>query len=139
MAGQLVLSGSIVAGPPGGSDTLFPGSQVNIALSLAATPKSFDVASGAIQRNIPAGATYVDLDVAGPNTATTKGEFLYLRSDAPADVRLTTDDGAGGTVVSSFPIKGTLVIELDPAKFLKLLEARAADGARLEFFVCGQE
>lgn len=99
--------------------------------------KGFSVATGVLTRKLNSVGSFVALQGVGATDTVTKGTFLYFKSDALIELRLTTDDGVGGSVVAIIPPSGFVMLELDATKFLKLLEARGV--ASLEYFVCGNE
>lgn len=129
--GQVSISGSLVAGPPSVSGG-FPTAQTIVQLSLSdGLQKSYDFATGVLQQQITSPGVFKVLSTA----AVERGTFLYLRSDAPIDLRYTHDDGSGGDVVVLLPSQGLVVLEFQNEKPLKLLEARGS--ALLEYFVSG--
>lgn len=133
--GVLKVSGSLDAGPPSVTSESFPGASLSVPLRLPAGSKSFSVATGVLQRKLNSALAYVALDGVGSASAVTHGSFLYLRSDQAFSLRLTTDDGSGGSVLTVFPVATLLLLEFDSSLFLKLLEAKGV--ANLEWFVCG--
>lgn len=133
--GVLKVSGSLDAGPPTVTSESFPGASLSVPLRLPAGSKSFSVATGVLQRKLNSALAYVALDGVGPIAAVTKGSFLYLRSDQAFSLRVTTDDGLGGSDVAVHPVATLVLVEYDSTKFLKLLEAKGV--ANLEWFVCG--
>lgn len=135
--GVLRLAGSLNAGPPSATSEAFPASSFAAPLLFLESTKGFSVASGVLKRNIASALSFVPLQGAGPTDAVTKATFLYLKSSAVIELRLTTDDGAGGDVVAIIPPGGLFLLELDATKFLKLLEARGT--ASVEYFVSGNE
>jgi hypothetical protein len=132
--GQLLLSGSLLAGPSqGSSESTFPSAQVNIPLALKETPLTYDAATGCIARAVASPASFVTLTT----DAVPEGRVLYLRTDADVSLRITSDDGSGGDVVEAVvPVSGLYVREFPETKFLKLLEVRGT--AAIEYFVSGQ-
>ncbi len=135
--GQLRLEGSFDAGPPSATSDSFPGASFSVPLRFRENTKAFTFASGVLQRRLNSVGSFVPIQGVGPDDSVTKGTFLYLRSDASFSLRLTTDDGSGGSVVTTFPVGGFCMLELDPLLFLKLLEAKGS--ANLEYFVSGVE
>lgn len=133
--GVLKVSGSLDAGPPTVTSEAFPGASISVPLRLPSGSKSFSVGTGVLPRRLNSSLAYVALDGVGPAATVTQGSFLYLRSDQPFLLRLTTDDGSGGSVVTVLPVATLCLIEFDSTKFLKLLEGQGV--ANLEYFVCG--
>ena len=135
--GQLRLSGSLDAGPPTSTSESFPASSFSVPLRFRENTKGFSPATGVLTRRLASPGAFVPLQGVGATDTVTKGTFLYLKSDGLIELRLTTDDGVGGSVVAVLPPSGFFMIELDSTKFLKLLEARGT--AVLEYFICGNE
>lgn len=134
--GQLKVEGALVAGPPQATD-VFPAGVLTHPLSTAQNPKGFQVATGVLTRNLNSAAAFLAFAELGANAAVTRGTFLYMRSDAVIDVRITTDDGAGGDVVSVIPLQGLLILEFPGSKYLKLLEVQGS--GKLEYFISGDQ
>ena len=135
--GVLRLSGSLDGGPASSTTESFPASSFSAPLRFRENTKGFSVATGVLTRKLNSVGAFVPLQGVGATDTVTKGTFLYLKSDAAIEVRLTTDDGSGGSVLAVLPPSGFVMIELDPVKFLKLLEAKGLGS--LEYFVCGNE
>lgn len=133
------MQGTISIGPNVVStDGSFPVSAVDIPLAFLPSPKTAPVNTGKVVRNLVGGGTgasYVTLRGVGSSDSVTKGTLLYLRTVTQGLVRMTTDDGSGGDVVAVLPIRGLLVLEFDPTRFLKLLEADF--GGTIEYAVSG--
>jgi hypothetical protein len=107
--------------------------QATASLSTKNESKGYGQATGVLSRTISSPSAFIDLGE--PGNAVTKATFLYLKSDAPLDVRLTTDDGSGGDVVAVVPVEGLCLLEFSSSKHLKLLEVQGS--GRLEYFVSG--
>lgn len=134
--GQIDLSGSLTAGPPSAGSG-FPSASEVIGLQLLSSPKSSGVATGALVRTIAvADPTWLALSGVGATDTVTKCDTLVVRCTSSLLFRLTTDDGAGGDVVSIVPIQGLLLLEFPADKFLKLLEVQGT--GQLQYFVSGQ-
>lgn len=136
--GKIVLSGTLMAGPPDGS-TQFPASQYTVPLAFkGGTELTFGVATGILSRtlNSPSPA-FAALQGVGSTDTVTRGQLLYFKSDSPVTLRITTDDGAGAPVVELVPVDGLLIRQFQDTKFLRLLEAQGS--GRLEYFVSGQQ
>lgn len=132
--GKLRLSGSLDAAPAAASE-LFPLSSFTVPLAFLEIAKGYSVATGTLARTLNSPSAFVPLQGVGTTDAVTRGTFLYLKSNATIDLRITTDDGAGGSVVAVVPVAGFFALELGATKYLKLLEAQGA--ATLEYFVSG--
>lgn len=135
--GVLRIEGSLTAGPPSVTSEAFPGASVAVPLRLRENTLAFNVATGMLSRSLASALAFVPLQGVGPGDAVTKAVFLYLKGNALFDVRLTTDDGLGGSVVSVVPVNGFALLQFDGTKFLKLLEAKGT--ALIEYFLCGAE
>jgi len=132
---QLSLTGALVAGPSGGGD-VFPASSFMVPLALAAgSAASFQVATGVLTQLVASPGAFVPLVGVGPTAAATQGTFLYLRTDAEVTLRLTVDDGSGGTDTLELPVSGLALMEFPAARPLELLEIRGT--ATVEYLVAG--
>lgn len=138
--GQIVLSGTLIAGPPNGiSENGFPGAQINFPLMLSggSTGKSFGQATGILTKNVAVQApAFGPLRGVGPDDVLAKGTFLYFKCAGPLVLRVSTDDGLGGTALEHVPIEGLYVREFPSSKWLKLLEVQGS--ARCEYFISGE-
>jgi hypothetical protein len=136
--GQVTLSGTLTAGPPAACSG-FPSTTLSAALGFGGggcgCSKSFNAASGLISRTVNSPAAFVPLSAIGPNGDVTQGDFLYFRTESPVDLRITIDDGAGGTTVITQRVGGIYLQEFDPRQPLELLEIRGS--SRIEYFVSG--
>ena len=132
---QLALTGALSAGPTGGGD-VFPASSFTVPLALSAgAAASFQVASGVLTQLVDSAAVYVPLVGVGPTAAVSQGTFLYLRTNAEVTLRLTVDDGSGGTDTLEMPANGLVLVEFPAARPLELLEIRGT--ATVEYLVAG--
>lgn len=132
MAAAVVLSASIVAGPQGGGCG-YPSTISNIAFGT--TPPELPagvIVSHAKQVNSP--AAFVTLDGIGSGATVTQGNFLYVKTNAAMQLRLTFAD-AGPDIVSILQVAGPLVFQIPASGYLKLLEAKGV-GA-IEYLVSG--
>lgn len=129
--GTVALSGSITAGPAGSG--AFPTSVLTAQLALSTLNKSFNQGTGILRRAISSPAAFVALE--GTPGTVPQANLLYLRSDAPVQVRMTFDDAPNPDIVSVVPVKGPLVMELEDARFLKLLEVQGT--ANIEYMLTG--
>ncbi len=136
--GVLSLEGNLLAGPPTVSSESFPGGRIDIPLRLLEGRMTFDVATGILPRRLASALSFAPLQGVGPTDTVRKGAFLYFKSDQAIDLRITTDDGLGGDVLTVLPAVRLIVgMQFDPTKFLKLLEGKGL--AQLEYFICGAE
>lgn len=134
--GVIRVDGQIVAGPPNGVAPSQDRSVLSTALALkgGAGSKPFQVATGFLQLTI-SNSSYQTLPGIGTAPAVTHADTLYFFSGSPILVRLTTDDGAGGDVLSVIPVDGLVILEFNAQRFLKLLEVLGA--APIEYFASG--
>lgn len=134
--GMVTVSGALLAGPPSAGEG-FPAMLANAPLSLINSPKQMGVATGVLSRlvNQPSPA-FGPLQGVGPTDTVTAGDLLYLKCDGLLILRVTTDDGSGGSVVELNPVHGLYVREFSTVRALKLLEVQGV--ARCEYFISGQ-
>lgn len=126
------LNGTLVAGPPGCGTGCFP--------SAAFTDSFGECCGRPFQASASSPSRYVNspnafADVPGIGSDVTRVDFLYLRSDGPIDLQLTTDDGVGGDVVTVESIQGYYIRDFAQAKPLKALGLRG--NARVVYFASG--
>lgn len=136
--GRAVLSGNLTVGPGAVTEGVFPSmrADVQIAFIDGSQGKSAERATGILSRQINSPAAFVELQGVGPTDTVTQGNTLYLKSNAPVDLRLTRDDGAGGQDVTETPgVHGLFVVEFSTTKPLELLEIRGS--ATIEYLICG--
>lgn len=126
--GSISLAGVVVAGPDGAA-TGFPGSEITAPLMLTTT--DYLVSNHAGPMKIDSDETYVPIAGVGSDGSVTHGLFLYLRTDASIDVRITTTLG-----VSAIPVSGLVVLEFSSAAPMTALEVRGV--GRVEYLVAGQ-
>jgi hypothetical protein len=133
--GQLKFEGNLIAGPPSINGDGY-GMQVIAPVTLKSAPSSFDAASGVLRRSLSVAApAWGPLQGVGPTDTVTQGTFLYVRTTSLVLLRLTTNDGAGGTVVELNPVDGLYVREFGSQRPLELLEVQGT--ATIEYFVSG--
>jgi hypothetical protein len=132
--GQVRVDGQITAGPQtiGIDRTTL---STALALKGGSTAKSYAVATGILELSLNTPSAYQTLPGVGAAPGVTHADTLYFFSDAPVLLRLTTDDGAGGSVLSVLPVDGLVVLEFQAAKFLKLVEAEGT--SPIEYFASG--
>lgn len=131
--GTVSISGSLTGGP--GSSGGFPASTFNTPISLATGSKLFQHATGVLTRIISSPAAFVALSAVGAANDVPKADTLYLRADADVDLRITQDDGAGGSTVLTLPVRGLFVMETPTNKMITLLEVQGS--GKLEYFASG--
>ena len=139
--GQLNVQGTLIAGPPAATDGSFPSMTANTTIATKENPKGYGRATGVLRRQENF-AVFTTLLEVGPGAVVTKGHFLWFKSNGPIELRLTTDDGAGGDVLSVIPLDGAFMQEFDIAtlagKFLKLLELNTlGQEVLVEYFIAG--
>ncbi len=126
---NVVLSGSITAGPVGSSG--FPAGVASFAIGTTPDPKGFTVsASGVKLLNSP--SSFQALPGLGTGQDVTNADFLYLKANSSVVVRITQ---AGGSV-QLITIQGTLILEFPATAYLNLVEVEGS--ATLEYFISGQ-
>lgn len=107
-----------------------------ISLGFASCPKSaakvIHVPTGA-PRSVNSPGSFTTLE--GVPTTVTRGEFLWLQSNAAVVLELTNDDGSGGSTVQTADVHGLVLMEFPPAKFLKLLRVKGV--ASIAYLVTG--
>ncbi len=129
------LSGNLRAGPSQGGET-FPSSSADVPLQLLSKQKAFNAATSVLVRQLNAASpAFVALDGLGPTETVTKGTLLYVRTQSPIVLRLTTSNPPGADVVAVVPVLGTVIMEFPDVRCLVLLEAQGT--AMIEHFVCG--
>lgn len=133
--GQINLQGSLNGGPAAASSDAFPGSTLNIPISLRSSPKGFNAATGVLQRQVAA-SSYLTLHEVGSDGSVTKANTFYIKSNGPILLRCTFDDGSGGNIIAVEPINGIIIKEVDDTKFLKRVEVQG--NSLIEYFACGQ-
>lgn len=98
-------------------------------------PVQASAVADSLKRSINSPGSFVPLSAVGPTGDVTHGELLYLTSNAPISLRLTTDDGLGGDVVAIREISSLVLQDFPPAKFLKGLEVKGI--ATIAYLVTG--
>jgi hypothetical protein len=105
-------------------------------MALRDGSKSFNAATGILCYTLASPSpAYQTLEGVGPGRTVPKGNFLYFKTTSQVQLRLTTDDGLGGSVLSLLPVYGLVVLEIDDSKYLKLLEAQGS--GPIEYLVSG--
>lgn len=138
MAGTNVtnLQGALLSGPPRSGSGTFPVGLVNITFGLKPANKVSAVSAKGV-RNLASPAAYVTLHGVGTGEDVTQANFLFIQTDNPIDVRITCDDGAGGSVVAVVSVDGILIVEKPSTKFIKLVEAQGT--GVVEYFASGNQ
>lgn len=136
MGGQVTLSGQLQIGPKCCGPDDRSNSFINLMLNGGCCAKSYNVATGILQLDINSTGAYIALPGVGAAPGVTHGDTIYFFTKTALLLRLTTDDGAGGSVLSVLPVNGLLILEFNATRFLKLVEVQGA--ASIEYFVSGQ-
>lgn len=131
--GTVDFSGVLAAGPS--ASGAFPGAALNVPLSFGGGPKQFGAATGILTRNVSSPSSFATLDGVGATATVTQGTLLYFKTQSAMVLRLTTDDGVGGTATASVPVQGLFVLEFPTTRPLELLEVQGS--GLIEYFVCG--
>lgn len=134
MSDSVVMSGSIIAGPQGSGDCGFPSGILNIVFSSFPAQKSAG-AKTSNSKTLNSPSAYVALDGLGSAETVTQGNFLYLRTTSPLNIRLTTKADSGPDVVAIIPLQGVMIIEFPTPNYLLLLEAKGV--GLVEYFASG--
>jgi hypothetical protein len=132
--GQISVSGTLLGGPPTGG-TVFPAAQFQTPLGLSQSPKGFQVASGILTRILTDASVFVVLSAVGLTRDVPKANFIYIRAESDFDLRVTQDDGLGGSTVSTSHHRGLYMAEFPDNKAVTLLEVAAS--TKLEYFASG--
>jgi len=138
MAHVLKLDGTLESGPSTVSDDSFPSSSAEVPLTLLNAAKAAACCTGFMRSTITSPSAYIALDGIGSDAGDTvkKGHTLFFRcKDSAVLLRLTTFGSPD--VVSVVPVKGTVIIEFDDARYLKLLEVQGS--GQVEWLVAGNE
>lgn len=133
--GVLKLSGNLSAGPQSASEG-FPAAMFSAPIFPRENQRSFGVATGIVTRQLASPGAFAALQGVGATDTVKNGDFLYMKSNAQIDVRMTIDNGAGGSDLRIVTVHGLVILEFSTARPLKLLEAQGT--AVLEYFVSGQ-
>lgn len=135
--GQVRIDGQITAGPQVIGQDRSTLSTI-LALKGGSSSKSYGAATGILELNLNTPTnTYQTLPGVGAAPGVTKADTLYFFCDSPVLLRLTTDDGAGGNVLSVLPVDGLCTLEFWGTRFLKLVEAQG--NSPIEYFASGPQ
>ena len=136
--GQLNISGALTSGPTSvSSEGAFPSAVFTVPLGWrGGSNKSAAVATGVLTQNLNSPSAFVKLAGVGPTAPVTQGDTLYFKSTSAIELRITTDDGAGGQEIYTLKPFGLFILEFSADKLLELLEAQGT--GILEYFVSGQ-
>lgn len=129
--GTISLEGSLQGYNAAGGTTA--AAMFSTPLALLNGKKSFGIASGVLTRRVP--AAYEALSAIGVNRDVPKADTLYLKSDSAILVRLTRDDGAGGSVITVEPVHGLLILETPADRRITLVEVQGS--GVVEYFASG--
>lgn len=133
--GQVSLSGALIVGPPSAGDG-FPASLYNTPLSTLQSPKQAAVATGVVTRQLNSPNSFTALQGVGSTDTVTHGDTIYFKCNGQVSIRLTFDDGNGGSTTAVIPVMGLYFAEIQTGKYLKLLEAQGS--ASIEYMISGQ-
>ena len=100
---------------------------------------SAPVHTGLAKRSVATPAPgWAALSGVGAGDTVTRGQFIFLKVNAPVLVRLTYDDGVGGDVLVVLPVDALapLILCLQGAKFLKGVEVQGS--CTVHYLVSGQ-
>ncbi len=124
--GVAKIEGTLDVGPASVCDSEFPGGDSTANLTLTPASKVANVATGIPRMTLNSPGAYVALSGIGALGPVTQANLLYLRSEQAIWVRLTFENGSDADVVSELPVQGLLIIEVESARYIKLLEAKGS-------------
>ena len=134
--GQSKLDGTFLSGPPSVTDGTFPSSTMTMALKLLPDPKSWQRATGVLQRAVNiASPSFLTLDGLGTGKTVEEGNLLVMRTNAPLTLRITQAI-TGGDVTATFKVNGLCILEFPEGEPLTLLEVQG--NSTIEYFAQGQ-
>lgn len=136
--GRAILTGNLTAGPTAVTEGVFPSMRADVQLAFidGSQGKSAERMTGVLSRQINSPSAYVPLQGVGPTDTVTQGNTLYLKSNAPVNIRITQDDGSGGTdVTEMLGVHGLVVREFSTIYPLELVEIQGS--ATIEYFFSG--
>lgn len=116
------------------SSTLTPQATFKTPLKLNSTNKSFVSATGVLVRQVSSSAGFVVLSV-GTGSDVPRANFFYIRGRGNFQLRLTQDDGAGGTTVATLQCNGLFVAEFPET--LALTQAEVSGSGAFEYLASG--
>jgi hypothetical protein len=131
---KLQLEGTLTIGPPCAVECC---SGVDAAEATLPVCVKLDAAAvvGTITRTVASPASFITLSGIGASDAVTQGSFLYVVTDSEMTLRITCDDGAGGTALELIPVHGLFARQFPATKPLELLEVRGS--GRITYAACG--
>lgn len=132
---QVSISGAITGGPPVAGEG-FPASLFNTSLAFLINPKGFSVGTGILARQLNSPSGFATLTGVGASDTVTHGDTLYFKCNGAVTLRLTQDDGIGGSAVHDIDVQGLVVLEFPSTKYLKSMSAQGS--CQIEYFVSGQ-
>lgn len=137
--GQLVLSGSLTAGPAIVTDTTFPGAVSTVSLTSTPEPKPSQVCSGVKARNVNSPNAFIALSGVGPTDDVTQGDTLYFRCRSPMQIRVTFANPLVpmSPLVSVLPVNGTVLLEVPQNQYITLVEVQGV--GQVEYLASGQQ
>jgi hypothetical protein len=138
---QIIVNGSITVGPQGATSTYggvipVPAETRQIYESTSPSPKPSAKQGGGSRFNQSALGTFIPITGLGTNDNVTTCDFLYIKTDAPAQLQLTMQNLQGGSsVVSVVNIVGEQKYEFPPSGYLTGLAI--AGSCNYEAFISG--
>lgn len=117
MGGVVEISGGLSAGPPGGcgcgdAALIFP-----FEFPGGCFGKGYQTSTKG-GRTILSPVTWVTLPNIGEDGDVTHADVFALSCEGTIELELTTDDGAGGTVVAVIPVQGIYLSTFFAPKYL---------------------
>ena len=125
------LSGTLESGPSSGPLS----SSFVTSLAFACERKAFLNASGVLQRRLESPNAYVSLSAVGDDADVPTANLLYMKSESEMLVRLTLQDGVGGSETVVLPLHGLLVYETQSER--KITQVEVQGSGLLEYFASG--
>ena len=139
MANTVKITGQLTLGSQQACDSAFPAGLLQLSFGLVGGCPGTKAAPVSTYHtpNLNSPSAFATLDGVGSGESVTKANTLYFFSKTPVQLRLTTDDGLGGSVVATVPVYGLVLLEFPDTMFLKLLEAKGT--GQLEYVASGNQ
>lgn len=128
MSAALTLTGTLTIGEgcAGIGGCAGANGNLSIALALSQCSKSAAASVYVPSRLVSSPSAFVTLGEIGATATVKQGDTFFLQTNAPIELRLTNDDGAGGTTVQIVQVAGLFFCEFPAAKPLELVEVKGS-------------
>lgn len=138
MSDVVQLTAQLTVGPATTVDDSCVPTATSIVAPIQLTPaqRSAVVSTGIARRVVDSASAFVSLSGVGATDTVTQATFLYVRTSAAISLRVTFE-GATDDVVSVIPVFGTLLLEPDPAQYVKGIEVQGV--ATVEWLATGDQ